>query len=790
MIYTSGTSGAPKGSKVSHRNVVSLMAGSAPLFQFGPNDVWTLFHSYAFDFSVWEMWGGLLYGGCVVVVPLAVSRSPEAFYDLLIRDRVTVLSQTPSAFRQLMAVDAARAGAARLQLRYVVFGGEALDMRALQPWFDRHGDDAPVLVNGYGITETTVFVTFHRVTRADTAHQGSGIIGVPMPLWQVYVLDERMQPVPVGSRGEIYVGGAGVTEGYLNRDDLTRARFVANPFGAGKLYKSGDQARYLASGELEYLGRLDAQVKIRGFRVELGEIEGVLARHPAVAECRVVPHRTAAGDLRLVAYMQVTGPAPEDAAVQAHLRQFVPEYMVPALFVPVETFPLTANGKLDVRALPDPDVARLARIPAAAPARTLTESRLAALWCELLGLPSVRPTDNFFDLGGHSLLAIQLVDRVGETFGARLAPVALFEHARLDSLAACIDALTGEGQPSPMAAAAPAPAPTIPAPGPATAAPAPELPAPAPVLTLAPPPPRTARPVKVLAQLAAGGPGKPFFWVHGIGGEVYSYMVVSNHMAVHRPIFGFAADWTVAFAESDRTVETIAAAYVRELVAMQPQGPYHLGGYCSAAVLVLEIARQLEAQGRPVGAFAILDYAVVDDSSRQLATAPLVAFARNLPYWITDDALPSGLGDLTARVRSKLRRTRQRQRDEHSGQATDIRDALGLYRFPESQTEMLRLHLRVIDEYEPKPFGGKATLLLPRAGPLLGPWPQTYDMGWKDIARGGVEVHSVPGSHSTFLSEPFAGPLAERIEQSIRDAESRLAAAALGPRAVAKRASA
>ncbi|HUU36401.1 MAG TPA: AMP-binding protein, partial [Vicinamibacterales bacterium] len=205
VIYTSGTSGAPKGSKVSHRNVVSLMAGSAPLFRFGPTDVWTLFHSYAFDFSVWEMWGGLLYGGCVVVVPQAVSRSPEAFYDLLVRDRVTVLSQTPSAFRQLMAVDAARGDAGRMALRYVVFGGEALDMRGLEPWFERHGDETPVLVNGYGITETTVFVTFHHVTRADTAHQGSGLIGAPMPLWQVYLLDERMQPVPVGGRGEIYV---------------------------------------------------------------------------------------------------------------------------------------------------------------------------------------------------------------------------------------------------------------------------------------------------------------------------------------------------------------------------------------------------------------------------------------------------------------------------------------------------------------------------------------------------------------------------------------------------------
>ena len=798
VIYTSGTSGAPKGSKVSHRNVVSLMAGSAPLFQFGASDVWTLFHSYAFDFSVWEMWGGLLYGGTVVVVPQSVSRSPEAFYDLLVRDRVTVLSQTPSAFRQLMAVDLARPAPSRLSLRYVVFGGEALDTPGLGPWFDRHGDQTPTLVNGYGITETTVFVSFHRVTAADTAHQGASVIGAPMPLWQVHVLDDRLQPVPVGARGELYVGGAGVTAGYLNRDDLTRTRFVPNPFGAGTLYKSGDQARHVANGELQYLGRLDAQVKIRGFRVELGEIEAVLARHPAVADCRVVPSSSAAGDLRLVAYLQLAGARPDAAVLQTHLRQFVPEYMVPALFVPVESFPLTANGKLDLRALPDPDAARLASAATMPAAMTPTESRLAALWCELLGVSAVQRTDNFFDLGGHSLLAIQLVHRVGGAFGVRLAPVALFEHSRLDGLAACIDAMV-EPPPPPERVPERAPSPSAPAAF-ATSAVVALAPAPAPVPVLALASRRSVRkqrPDKVLVQMAPGAPNAPFFWVHGIGGELFSYMAVTKHLAVHRPVFGFAADWTVSFSEEERTVETIAASYVHELIAVQPEGPYHLGGYCSAAVLVLEIARQLEAQGRVVGAFAILDYAVVDGSGPAPAPPPLLAFVKNLPRWIRDDALPSGLADLADRVRSKVRRLRRRGAGpaDDGSMALDIRDELGLYRFPESKVELLRLHLKVITDYVPKPFTGTATLLLPRAQPLLGPWPDANgDMGWKEIALGGVEVYSVPGSHSTFLSEPFAGPLAERLELTIRAAEARAAAAGpavvLGPRSMATRANA
>lgn len=753
VIYTSGTSGTPKGSMVTHRHVVSLMAGAAPLFHFGATDVWTLFHSYAFDFSVWELWGALLYGGRLVVVPQAVSRSPEAFYDLLVGERVTVLSQTPTAFRQVMAVDEARAGA--LSLRYVVFGGEALDMPGLAPWFDRHGDTAPTLVNGYGITETTVFVTFHTVTRADTTHQGAGVIGAPMPLWQVYLLDDRMQPVPVGARGEIYVAGAGVTAGYLNRDDLTRARFVPNPFGAGTLYKSGDGARYLENGELEYLGRLDLQVKIRGFRVELGEIETVLARHASVAGCRVLARPGAGGptDLRLVAYVQAAGAPPDPAVLQAHLRQSVPDYMVPGVFVAVAQFPLTANGKLDERALPDPDRARLVSAGTPERAESPVEARLARLWARLLGVPGVRRTDDFFDLGGHSLLAIQLVHEVGETFGVTLAPVALFEHSRLDALAAAIEAAL-PAPPAPVPPAAPSVA-TAPSPSAALVTPA---------------TPST----RLLTRMSAGGPGAPFFWVHGVGGEIYSYMQVTKHLAAARPVYGFAADWTQAFAPADRTIERIAAAYTRELVALRPEGPYHLGGYCSAAVIVLEIARQLEAQGREVGAFTVLDYAIT--AGQAPAPAPLLmAFAKNLPRWIGDDAMPTGMGGLASRVRSKVRQLAPwRDDDETAARPRDIRDELGLWRFPDSKVAMLQLHLDVLRAYVPQPFDGRATLILPRTGPLLGPFPEVNDYGWRGVARGGVDIHTVPGSHSTFLNEPFASTIAAHIEANIREAEARL----------------
>ncbi|NER29541.1 MAG: amino acid adenylation domain-containing protein, partial [Symploca sp. SIO1C4] len=275
VIYTSGSTGKPKGVLVNHSNVLRLFAATDSWYHFNPQDVWTLFHSYAFDFSVWEVWGALLYGGKLVIVPYLVTRSPESFYQLLSQENVTVLNQTPSAFRQLIQAEQSATTVEQLKLRLVIFGGEALELNSLKPWFERYGDQKPQLVNMYGITETTVHVTYRPLSLADLEGAAS-VIGRPIPDLQMYVLDEHLQPVPIGIPGEMYVGGAGVTRGYLHRRELTVERFISNPFTdnpQARLYKTGDLARYLPNGELEYLGRIDNQVKIRGFRIELGEIE-------------------------------------------------------------------------------------------------------------------------------------------------------------------------------------------------------------------------------------------------------------------------------------------------------------------------------------------------------------------------------------------------------------------------------------------------------------------------------------------------------------------------------------
>jgi amino acid adenylation domain-containing protein len=352
VIYTSGSTGVPKGVVVEHRNVVRLFAAAQDAVGFGPGDVWSVVHSTAFDFSVWEIWGGLLHGGCVVVVPLDVARSPWELAATLVRHDVTHLSVTPSAFAGLVAEALPKLDGS--SLRSVVFGGEALHVASVRNWIERFGDERPALVNMYGITETTVHVTAHRLTWGDVAVPAAGTpIGRPLPDMRVYVVDGSGTPLPDGIPGEMWVAGAGVARGYLRRPELTGARFVADPLVAGeRAYRSGDLARYRLDGTLQYLGRIDDQVKIRGYRIELDEIDMVLMRHPAVRACATLA-ADRAGARRLITYVvpELPDDPPPVDDLRSHCGAQLPLYMVPARFMVLDHFPVTTNGKLDRRAL-------------------------------------------------------------------------------------------------------------------------------------------------------------------------------------------------------------------------------------------------------------------------------------------------------------------------------------------------------------------------------------------------------------------------------------------------------
>ena len=437
VIYTSGSTGRAKGVVVTHHNVTRLLAQTQNWFQFSQHDVWTMFHSFAFDFSVWEIWGCLLTGGRLVIVPFGVSRSPDEFHRLLVEERVTILNQTPSAFVLLDQVDA-KVPLARLSLRLIIFGGEALAPATLRAWFSRHGDQTPQMVNMYGITETTVHVTYRRITATDADRERESVIGEPIPDMRLYLLDANLQPVRDGEEGEICVGGAGVARGYLNRAALTAERFCDDPFGepGSKLYRSGDLARRREDGELVYLGRRDSQVKVNGFRIELGEIETAIVTHPAVVQACVIAHCEPGGNPRLAAYYVAQfGMEPSTREMSEFLATRLPAQMMPAFYQRLAVFPLTPNGKVDRSALPTPRAGTILPDRRSLAAATTMEDLVASIWRVVLEAKAVSLDDNFFDVGGTSLLLIAVRTGIQEQLDRQIPVTWMFEYTTIRALA-------------------------------------------------------------------------------------------------------------------------------------------------------------------------------------------------------------------------------------------------------------------------------------------------------------------------------------------------------------------
>ncbi|WP_110933222.1 amino acid adenylation domain-containing protein [Paenibacillus bouchesdurhonensis] len=561
MIYTSGSTGKPKGVVIPHGNVLRLFSATDGRFQFGAEDVWTLFHSYAFDFSVWEIWGALLHGGRLVVVPHEISRSPAQFLQLLVQEHVTVLNQTPSAFYGLMQADRDNVELGQaLALRYVIFGGEALELGRLKDWYERHSDQAPKLINMYGITETTVHVSYLELNNDRISQGGSSLIGCPIPDLRVYVLDSSLQPVPPGVIGEMYVAGEGLAQGYWGRPDLTADRFVADPYGppGSRMYRTGDLARRLPDGMLDYLGRSDQQVKIRGFRIELGEIEAVLSSYPGVEQVAVIAREDQPGDSRLAAYIVAAGCSADiiPAELRRHAASLLPEYMVPSAFIQLDLLPLTPNGKLDRKALPAPEFSLLAdgRGP-----RTPQEEVLCDLFAEVLGLPRVGIDDGFFELGGHSLLAVRLMSRVRETMGRELGIGLLFEAPTVAGLAEKLYSDQGGSA------------------------------------------------LQVLLPLRAEGGEIPLFCVHPAGGLSWCYAGLMKHLGMDYPIYGLQARGIAEAEQYPRTLEEMTADYLAQIRSVQPKGPYRLLGWSFGGNVAQAMAVQLQREGEEVAFLAMLD---------------------------------------------------------------------------------------------------------------------------------------------------------------------------------------
>ncbi|NEN99513.1 MAG: non-ribosomal peptide synthetase, partial [Moorea sp. SIO3I7] len=430
VIYTSGSTGQPKGVTIPHQGVVRLFSNTNYV-QLDPTDRVAQVSNTSFDAATFEIWGALLHGAVAVVITKSVLLSPQEFVNYIKQEKITTLFLTTALFNQL----AYSVPEAFSTLKHLLFGGEAVDPKSVKQVFEKGAPER--LLHVYGPTENTTFSSWYKVTKV--AEGATNLpIGKPISNTQIYILDSQLQPVPIGVAGELHIGGDGLATGYHNRPELTASKFIPNPFDksqATKLYKTGDLARYLTDGNIEFIGRIDQQVKIRGFRIEIGEIEALVSQYPDVKENVVIAQSDPAGGQRLVVYIVPKQESTQDASLIPQIRQFLkqklPEYMIPAAFVLLDAFPLTPNGKIDRRALPVPDTVSSGISTTYVMPQTETEQLLAKIWQEVLQVEKVGIYDNFFELGGHSLLTIKVHTKLQEIYAQDISIVKLFQHPNI-----------------------------------------------------------------------------------------------------------------------------------------------------------------------------------------------------------------------------------------------------------------------------------------------------------------------------------------------------------------------
>ncbi len=577
VMYTSGSTGQPKGVSITHRGVVRLVKG-ATYVDFTTADAFLQLAPLEFDASTFEIWGSLLNGGRLILFP-GQRPTPQTLAQVLEQHPITTLWLTAELFHQMVDYHPESLAS----IRQLLAGGDVLSpshvARAL------HQLDGGRLINGYGPTEGTTFTCCFPM-RPTQPVSSPVPIGTPISNTQIYVLDADLQPVPIGVPGELYIGGDGLARGYWNRPNLTAERFIANPFPTSPsayLYRTGDRVRYRPDGHLEFLGRLDHQVKIRGFRIELGEIETVIGQHPSVRQVVVVARSEASGSKCLVAYIVPQSDEPLcRKTLRDDLQAKLPDYMIPSNLVWLDALPMTSNGKIDRRSLPEPNPVEVEYGRSFIAPRTPLEQQIAGVWYQLLGTDHIDVQDNFFELGGHSLLATQLMYQLCATLNLDMTPSPhlLYEAPTVEQLAMRLLQ-------------------------------------------------NTKRPYgESLVEIQTDGSRAPFFWVHG--GE--STVLLPRYLGPDQPFYGFRYQSHTGHRARYTLIEEIAAHYLEDVQQIQPQGPYFLGGFCIGAFLAFEMAQQLVKQGEQIALLLMLEPATLQPRarSRQVAGPSPYIFARGM----------------------------------------------------------------------------------------------------------------------------------------------------------------
>jgi len=700
VIYTSGSTGKPKGVAIQHRALVNLLCAAITQPGIGSKDALLAVTTLSFDIAALELFAPLLAGARIVLASHEQSVDGIALRNLLVESRASVLQATPATWRML--IDCGWRNTPQLKM---LCGGEPLPRDLADALLARGAE----LWNMYGPTETTIWSSWQQIQRDGIAPS----IGRPAANTLFYILDAHRQPVPVGVRGELYIGGDGVARGYLNRPELDAERFLPNPFASGRMYRTGDRARWRPDGTVEILGRMDTQVKIRGYRIELGEVEAALAVCPEVRNGAVTVREDSTGQKILAAYFvpsQDTQPAVD--AVRRHLKQRLPDYMVPTHLISLPALPQTPNGKLDRNALPAPETARIqAGTPAETPVETPRdpiEARLIAIWEKVLAVRPLRSTDNFFDIGGHSLLAAKMLARIEKEFGKLLPLATLFQAPTIAELATLI---RHSGWKATWSS---------------------------------------------LVPIRPSGTKPPFYFVHAIGGNVLNFASFAGHFDPDQPVYGLQARGLDGKEIPNMAVHQMAADYIQDIRSVQAEGPYCIGGFSAGGVVAFEMARQLRAAGQQVAILALLDTQIGNASQSRIAASKerltrTVAF--NIRY-----AFHIGLASF---ARQKMKNWRMRA----NIRLWIIKNSLGVN--PSARAlDVEEAFLLALRNYIPQTYDGDASLF--RAKDELCSYSDPT-LGWGELIKGRLEILEISGDHDTILREPHIGMLA-RVLNSCLDA--------------------
>ena len=710
VIYTSGTTGQPKGVAIEHKSMVNYFHGIIQRFNLSSYRHFLLVSTIATDLGNTIIFPALCTGGCLHVLSQEQTSNPEVLANYMERQEIDCLKIVPS---HLAALQSLSRPERLLPRKVLILGGEA----SSSDWVSSLQSQAPdcIIFNHYGPTETTVGALTYRLSKESSIEKLAKFpIGSPLANTQIYILDSHLQLVPIGVPGELHIGGAGLARGYLNRPELQAQKFIPNPFSQEereRLYKTGDKARYLPDGNIEFLGRIDNQVKIRGFRIELGEIEAVLGQHPAVGETVVVARKDA-DQKRLVAYIVSEQ---EEDLTSSQLRQFLkqklPDYMIPSGFAFLEKLPLTPNGKVDRRALPELDQSNRPQDAGFVSPRNSLELQLSQIWSDLLNVNPVGVKDNFFDLGGHSLLAVRLMARIKQQFGTDLPLATLFTEPTIENQASLLVNATEKQSSSPLVA------------------------------------------INKVGNLP------PFFCVHPVGGNVLCYAQLARYLGDNQPFYGLQSPGLFGESEPLTRIEDMASCYIEALQTIQPVGPYYLGGWSLGGIIAWEMAQQLSAAGEEVALLALIDsYSpVAIDQPKQVDEEMMASsLAKDLGS-VFGTELPISFEDLKQEgLEQQLQRI--------------LREAKGLNILPpEIGMEQMRklfgvfqANLMAMYRYQPQPYSGRIALFCARE-------LEAEDRGWHELAVGGLETYRIPGDHYTMMRSPDVEILAKHLEVLLRE---------------------